>query len=255
MISVPNISRFRAATIHLLLSALIAALVLVVMLQFWYPRPFFAAVGGLELIALIVGIDVCMGPLMTLVIFDPRKKELLFDLCVVAILQLAALGYGVYAMHAGRPVFVAFVENKFAVVTAAQLEDKALGQALPEFRQLSLTGPRYVAVEMPSDPKELQDVLFAGLSGLGAQHVPKYYRPYADHTREILAAARKLEALSTSPEDAIKLQQAVDQSGRKRENLRFLPVVTERAMLTALLDGESAEVVGLLDVRPAKVLP
>jgi hypothetical protein len=97
-----GVSRFRAGAIHLGISALITAAALTLMLVYWYPPPLFAAMGGTELVVLVVGVDVCIGPLITLIIFDTRKKELLFDLAIVAALQLTALGYGIYAMHAGR---------------------------------------------------------------------------------------------------------------------------------------------------------
>ena len=113
-----NLSRYRAASYHLIISAGIAAITLTVMLALWYPSPLFAAMGGMELIALIVGVDVAIGPLITLVIFDMRKKELLFDLAVIALLQVAALGYGVYTMSLARPVFMVATDLGIRVVPA-----------------------------------------------------------------------------------------------------------------------------------------
>ena len=46
------------------------------------------------LILLMIGVDVVIGPLLTLIVFDPKKKHLKFDLVVIAALQLAALAYG-----------------------------------------------------------------------------------------------------------------------------------------------------------------
>lgn len=109
MLAIRQMSRYRAATIHLAVSALIAAGTLALMLALWYPPPLFAAMGGTELALLIVGVDVAIGPLITLIIFDTRKKELLFDLATIATLQVMAIGYSVYSMHAGRPVFIAVV--------------------------------------------------------------------------------------------------------------------------------------------------
>jgi hypothetical protein len=73
------------------LSALIGATVVVVMLTLWYPRPYFDAMGGQALLALIVGVDVTLGPLLTLIVFNPKKQELKFDLAVIAACQLTAL--------------------------------------------------------------------------------------------------------------------------------------------------------------------
>jgi hypothetical protein len=61
------------------------------MLAVWYPQHYFAAMGGTTLILLLIGVDVVIGPLITLIVFDPKKKSLRFDLAVIAVLQLGAL--------------------------------------------------------------------------------------------------------------------------------------------------------------------
>jgi len=251
MITIPNISCYKAASIHLIFSALIAVAVFTIMLSLWYPPPLFSAMGGMELILLIVGVDIGLGPLITLIIFNPKKKKLVFDLTVIACLQFSALCYGIYSMQAGRPVFIVFVENRFAVISAADLDNESLAQARREFNRLPLTGPKLVAVEMPTDKKEIEDIMFAGLQGLGAQNLPKYYRSYDDHALQALASARSLDKLKNlTADNEAKLQKAIEKSGRSRESLRFLPVVTAHAMLTALLDARTGQVVELLGVNP-----
>ena len=84
-------SRWKASGIHLLLSAAIAVVVLTLMLMVWYPWPLFEAAGGSRLVFILVGVDVTLGPLITLVIFKSGKPGLKFDLTVIALVQLAAL--------------------------------------------------------------------------------------------------------------------------------------------------------------------
>jgi hypothetical protein len=247
-----GVSRFRAGAIHLGISALIATAALVLLLVYWYPPPLFAAMGGTELVVLVVGVDVCIGPLITLIIFDTRKKELLFDLAIVATLQLAALGYGIYAMHAGRPVFIVFAENRFVVVSAAELETEAIEKAArPEFRTLSLTGPVWVVADMPTDSKELTDLAFAQLAGLGVQNLPQHYVPYAERRDQVLAHSLPLEMPADLPEGGVSAIDAVlARSGHGREDVRYLSAATKRAMLTALIDGKTGDVLGLAAVDP-----
>ena len=95
MLRLESLNRWKAAAIHLSLSALIAATVVTVMLLVWYPPPHFHAMGGEGLLKVLVGVDVTLGPLLTLIIFNPKKKSLRFDLSVIAALQVAALAYGV----------------------------------------------------------------------------------------------------------------------------------------------------------------
>ena len=252
MIFVPAVSRGKAAAIHLAISAAFAAATLAVMLALWYPPPLFAAMGGTELAMLIVGVDVAIGPLMTLIVFDRKKKELLFDLAVIATLQLAALVYGIHAMHAGRPVFAVFVEDRFFVVSAAELETEAVAKAgRPEFRTLSLTGPKWVAADMPADPKVVEDILFAGFAGLGAQNLPQYFVPCEERRRQILARALPLDQLGNiSPAETALLDKALARSGRAPGQVRYLPVLTKRMTMIALIDRGNGALIEVMQVDP-----
>ena len=100
--------------------------------------------GGATLILLLIGVDVVIGPLITLIIFDPKKKSLRFDLAVIAVLQLGALLYGCSVMFNARPVYNVFVVDRFEVVAANAIDEESREKAAPEFRSLPLTGPKVV---------------------------------------------------------------------------------------------------------------
>ena len=59
-------SRWQASGLHLLISASIAALSLVLILGLWFPGALFEAAGGLGLLYLLVGVGVVLRPLPTL---------------------------------------------------------------------------------------------------------------------------------------------------------------------------------------------
>ena len=84
-------SRWAAAGLHLLISVLIALIVVAAMFFLWYPTPYFQAMGGGGLLMLVTGVDVVLGPLITLIIFNTKKKSLKFDLTCVAIVQMVAM--------------------------------------------------------------------------------------------------------------------------------------------------------------------
>ena len=116
-------TRWQAAAIHLGISAAIALAVVGAMRIAWYPAPYFDAAGGAMLLLLLVGVDVVVGPLLTLVVYSPQKKHLHADLAVIAALQLAALAYGVSVMYGARPVYVAFAGDRFELVAANAIAD------------------------------------------------------------------------------------------------------------------------------------
>ena len=116
----------------------------------WYPPPYFALMGGAMLILLIVGCDVAIGPLITLIIFRVGKKGLKVDLAIVALLQVTALAYGAYVMFEARPVFTVYAVDRFEVVSANEINAEALAQAAaPEFASLPVAGPKVVGAAMP----------------------------------------------------------------------------------------------------------
>lgn len=250
MIAIRAISRFKAASAHLLISAVIAAATLTLMLALWYPPGLFSAMGGMELAILIVGIDVAIGPLLTLIVFDTRKKNLLLDLAAIAILQLAALSYGIFAMHAGRPVFMVATDTSLAIVTANEIEPEELAKTpREEFRHLSLTGPQLVAAIPPTDSEELSNIAFAAFGGGGIQHFPKYYVPYGDARAQTIAASRPLTDLNPGDEDKARLDRYLQRSGRQATALRCLPVKARRGLLTAILSAQG-DLLEILDIHP-----
>lgn len=249
MINLKNVSRYKAAGIHLGISAVIALGSLAIMLTLWYPPPYFKAMGGNELIMLIIGVDVAIGPLITLIVFDTRKKNLIFDLAVIALLQLAAFAYGMYAIQSGRPVFTVFTGQGLAIVSAAQIDlDELPKGSSEEFRHLSLTGPHWVAIEQPKDPKERSMLAFVGLTGFGIQQLPRYYAPFAEKKAEMLAAAQSVDHfMKARPDAATKLEAYVSRlSDKNRDNLRCLPVKTRRGEFLGIIDASNGDLLELL---------
>ena len=119
-------SRWKAAGIHLSISLAIGLLVGALLFGVWYPPPYFHAAGADELILLLVGIDIVLGPLMTLVIFRSGKRGLKFDLTVIGLVQAAALVYGLSIVLQSRPVFLVGAIDRFTLVSAGDIEDSDL---------------------------------------------------------------------------------------------------------------------------------
>ncbi len=241
-------TRWQASGIHLLISLLIAVGVLALMLELWYPAPLFQAAGGNDLLFILVGVDVAIGPLITLVIFRRGKRGLKFDLVTIAVLQVAALVYGSYVVSLARPAFIVFVKDRFEVVTPAELEAEALARAkLPQFRQPPWGGPVLVAADIPTDPKERQKLIEAALAGFDLQHFPIYWVPYAERTREVLAKAETIARLRAGdPATAKLVDDYLRNSGTKESDVRYLALRARRAWVAVLIDAKTAAPVKML---------
>jgi hypothetical protein len=242
-------SRWKASGIHLLLSAVIAIAVVAFMLTVWYPWPLFEAAGGSGLILILVGVDVTLGPLITLIIFKAGKKGLRFDLTVIALVQLAALGYGIQTFYLARPVYLVFTVDRFDLVTAKDLDPKDLAQVTrKEFQHVPLGRPQYAAAVSPSAPAERDRVMQTSIFGKDLQLYPQYYVPYSEQAHNAALRAKSLSAISKRDPEAIK--HFLDTSGRSEDSVKFLPLATPSKDGIVLLDAVSGAPLQILLINP-----
>lgn len=242
-------SRWKASGIHLLLSAALAAVVLALMLTVWYPWPLFEMAGGHRLIFILIGVQVTLGPLITFIIFKAGKKGLKFDLTVIALAQLAALTYGIHTMFLARPIYIAFAVDQFELVTARDIDPQDLAQAIrPEFKRLSLSRPRYIAVVPPTDPRERSKLVGAVMQGKDLYMFPQYYVPYEQEAHSALERAKPLRILLERAPGAV--QGYLSSSGRTEESVTFLPLRSRHADAVVLLDAVSGAPLKVLRVEP-----
>ena len=247
-------SRWKAGLIHLTISATIATMVLALMLLVWYPQPLFAAVGGQQVLLILLGVDLSLGPLATLIIFTANKsrRALVFDLSVIATLQIAALIYGISVVFHARPVFVVFSKNSFDLVTANMLNDEDIAKAkYPAYRRLPLTGPVYVFSEMPTNIKEQNEVVLNAFSGKDLPEYPQYYLPYAEHQTAAGAIAKPLAELRKLNVDrTAEIDNAVRNSGRTEAEIGYLPLRAKYQNQAILVGKNDGKVLAVLPLQP-----
>lgn len=175
----------RASGIHLLSSLGVALMAAVLVFGLWYPFPYRELAGGRELFLLVIAVDVVCGPMLTLVLFNPAKPraELWRDLGLVALIQLAALGYGLHTVWQARPLFLVMEVDRFKVVAAPDLGGASLAELPAALQPRWLSGPRTMAIRDPKDSQEQQAVLFESLQG-GRDYAerPEFYLPYDGST-------------------------------------------------------------------------
>jgi len=238
--------------IHFLTTLALAAGAAALIFLVWFPDPFQRMVRGTELFELVVGCDLALGPLLSLVVFDRRKtrRALLFDYSVIGVLQIAALVYGVYIVAASRPVYVTFSADRLEVVIASEIRPTELAAARdPRYQSLPLDGPKFVAIQVP--PADHDDALFASLDGRPESARPKFYVPYAEGRAAILKHAKTLAALEAlHPESRALTAAARKKLGAPEKDIVWLPVASWRGFWTALIDPESGYPVAYVDLDP-----
>ncbi len=244
----------RAGLAHLLVSLLVAALLAMLVFGLWYPHPYRELVGGTELFLLVMGVDVACGPLLTSVLYNPAKprKELFTDLSLVILIQLAALGYGVYTVVQARPVYAVFEVDRFRVVTAADVDSEDWAKAKAPWNAPPYGAPKFIAVREPANSDEKLQSIELAMGGKDVSLRPDFWKAWDVQTPGlILQRAKSLPDLRKKlPEhQQAVLDAAVARSGLPAERLRSLPITSFKAVdWTALIDSQTAMPVGYAPV-------
>lgn len=243
--------RLKAAGYHLIFSLLVAASAAFLILYLWFPWPYRTISGGDSLLVLIMVVDIVIGPLLTLSVFNLKKprSELVRDLAVIGVLQLAALSYGIYTVFQARPVVLALEVDRFRVTSANDVAQNELPGALQEYRSLPLTGPRLVNTAVPRADQRA-DAIMMGIGGVDLGSRPSYWRPWDASARALTIKTGKPVAawLASHPEHAAVVQTAVARTGLPVERLLFLPVLARRTDWSVLVDRQSGDPVGFAPI-------
>jgi hypothetical protein len=241
--------RFMAAGIHLLISAAIAGLAAVLVFWLWYPGPFRRLAGGRDLFLLVTSVDVVLGPCLTFAVFNIAKgmRHLRRDLAVIALIQAAALVYGLHTVYIVRPVAIVFEVDRFRLVTANDVSAEELAKGPAEYRALPSTGPWLLGTRTPKRGDEHNEALFTGLGGLDIGYRPLFWQPYEKSVPDAIQRSKPLLLLLAHyPQQVDELRQRLRELGADEATSRFLPTVA-RGDWVAVIDKAGA-VLGYLPV-------
>lgn len=240
-------AKLKAALIHTSITLVVAVITASLVYGVWYPGAFAQMMSGTDLYLLIVMVELCLGPLMSLVIYSPDKPrtELVRDYSIVCVVQLAALIYGLYSVALSRPVYLVFVKDRIEVVASAELKTEDVNKSKNSaYRSFSWLGPRSICTEGPADPKEKSDLLLSALAGKDIQLLPKYYREC--HEKEVINRSFAKQVLFAS--GAIKINDLP--SELQSTDFKWLPVMTRFGNGIAVYENSSTESPTYLNLDP-----
>jgi hypothetical protein len=241
----------KPAALHLGLSATVALLAMALIFLLWYPGALAGLQGVSRLVLMLIGVDVVLGPLITLIVFTPGKKGLKFDLMVIAALQTTALLYGLKAIEDGRPAYVVFNVDRFDVVAVQEVVPDSLARASEGFG-VSPFGPRFAAARMPDDAQKRGDIMFSAVQG-GADlpQLPEYFVKLEDEEAQMLKRLRPLDELRKLNElDDAAWQALLAEFGKPESELGYLQVVANAKDGVAILDAKTGVLLGLRLLTP-----
>ena len=246
--------KLRASAIHLGISLCIAALAAFLVFGLWFPYPYRELSGGRELFLLMLGVDVVLGPLLTFVIFNSKKRmrERLLDFSIIGALQLTALGYGLWTVYESRPVHLVFEHQRMVAVAASDLEPALLVKALLQYQSLPVSGPTLLSIRTYKDENEKSESELMTMMGVPPAAQPELWQPYSTAQTELLKAVLPIETLRTRFSSKKELiDQSITATGKSADQLGYLPLQGRNSIWTVLIDTTSAQPVGFIPLDPS----
>ncbi len=239
-------TRWRATGLHVAISIAVAALLVALFTQVWYPAPLLQAGGGARLLALLLMVLFITGPLLTLILFRPGKRGLRLDMVVVGLLQTLALLAGLFVAAGARPAYIAVLPLRATLVRAGELYLDPVPASL--YGQAPWWGPQMVAVVDPATPQARDRLLEEVMSGLpDIDYRPAYYRPLKQHMAELLRHAAPLQQrIDEDPALVAHYRAWLAARGyAAADGLRYYTLIAPNGELDLVLDPARQRIVGI----------
>jgi hypothetical protein len=243
--------RGKAFALHLGGSMIVIGLFLLLLRQVWYPGPYFAMESTWEVIKVAVGVDLVIGPMLTLIVFDYRKpaRLLRLDMTVIILLQLTALSWGIWNTYVAHPAYLVYSQGQFYTVDAGEADVSRV--SVPSLATSAFSRPRVVYALPPRDDAEKAALFTAFFSGKKKDipYLAERYRPLHEH----LAAIQKMAEVNAKylGENSRK-QQVVNawlkEQGRPMAEYGFFTVFGHKKEGVVVLRRDSGALVGYLDL-------
>jgi hypothetical protein len=247
--------RIKAFGWHLLGSTAALSLTLGLMYLGWYHWPGWYLADMPAVVAIMIGVDVVLGPLLTLIIANPAKarREFARDVGLIVIVQLVAFTYGVITLWNGRPLYYAYSENCLSVVQAQDLDrasaDTARAQRAP-FAPQWYSLPRWIWAPLPKDTEEAGKIVQSALAGgYDVTARPLYFRPWASGAADLRSQLKRVDDIKFfSLKEKKLLKERMAAAGLAPDRADAIALTGRKRPLLAVFDPSSLRL--LAYIRP-----
>lgn len=220
-----------------------ASFALAISISSWllFPGVHFWVDGGWQGIALVVSVDLVLGPTLFMLVANPAKsvRERRLEAITLFSIQLLAMSWGGWQVYAQRPVAVSYVPNGYLVplVTQNFSQQKLTVEQLPSSR-LGKLPAFYVSLPRTKNP-------FDALSTLLSSDIPfaanaTLLSPLLDHEKAIFAQQPRFLAY-WSGEGSSQWQQWSSRHGNKpASDYRFINFVGRYGVAVLVLNPDNS---------------
>ncbi len=237
-------NRYSAAAIHFSLSLAIFSLFVFILLRYWFPEPFFSTNGGWQGLQIVAAIDLVLGPLLTLIIFNHSKpkKELILDFTLIAAIQISALYWGIATIYTQRPLAITYWEDKFYSISAEHFP--AYGINLDILKQFGDSYPVYIYVQDPINEEARQVYLRKILrEKIPPNLQPELYQPLSKHYQDIFEHSIDISyAINKNPKLKQEITKLLQKTNTKLEQNYYIPLKTGFTEILLIFDKNNKQI-------------
>jgi hypothetical protein len=247
--------RLKAFGLHLLGSASALALVLGGLYLGWYRWPGWYLSSVLHVVGIVVMVDLVVGPMLTLVVSNPRKPRRILgrDIALIVTVQLVALVYGTVTLWSGRPLYYAFSVDSLDCVQASDIDASEIALALrenPSFAPHWYSLPRWIWAPLPDDPDAAVHIVNEATFGSGKDvtEMPRYFKPWEQglpKLRDRLMRLDDIKQLNKKEKQYLHGRLAVDGLAPDERNLLIMWGGSKRVV--AVFDPATLQIKALLN--------
>jgi hypothetical protein len=248
--------RLKALGLHLAASAAVLTIIFGSLYIGWYRWPGWYLADVSQVVLVMTGVDLIVGPLLTFVIAASNKarRVLARDIAVIVAVQLVALAYGAMSIWNGRPLYYAFSENVLQIVQAYDInsvEWALASRQKPQFAPHWYSLPRWIWAPLPQDPKERERIFNSAIGGGDdVTSMPRYFNSWAAGLPGLKSQLKKVDDVGYfMPKDKKLLRQRMRDAGFDPDQLNAIPLTGRGRPLLAVFDPVGVKLVAIFKAK------
>jgi hypothetical protein len=248
--------RLKAFGLHLLASAAALTLIFGSLYLGWYRWPGWHLADVSQVVFVMAGVDVVVGPLLTFVIARSSKprRELARDIAMIVTVQLFALIYGSVSIWHGRPLYYAFSESVLQLVQAYDIDADELALARrqnAEFVPHWYSLPRWIWAPLPLDSRQREKIVASAVSGGDdVVSMPRYFKRWEQGLPALRMQLKKVDDVGYfSVADKKILKERMRAAGLATDQPNSMPLTGRGYPLLAVFDPTTLKITGIFRVK------
>jgi len=248
--------RLKAFGLHLLGSASTLSLILGGLYVGWYRWPGWHLTDVTQVVTVMVGVDVVLGPLLTFIVASVSKprRVLVRDIAVIVVVQLAALIYGSMSLWNGRPLYYTYSEGVLQLVQAYDIdaEQWAVGRRQnPALAPHWYSLPRWIWAPLPQDSDTRQTIVTSAVTGGDdVVSMPQYFKPWEQGVPELHKQLKRVDDVAYfAPSEKKKLKERMQAAGFDTDQPNSMPLTGRGHPLLAVFDPASVKLAAIFSPK------